>query len=130
MSTTHDQPPERLRLSRRKGYRLPLGAKSVARPSHWGNPFIVWRNQEWYADTYDAAHRRMGDPVRCADNLTARKIATEAFDAALAAGWHRVPTHDEILELRGFSLACWCPLPAPGGIDWCHAAVLLRVGNQ
>lgn len=31
--------PERIQLSRRKGWRLPPGAVSVARPTKWGNPF-------------------------------------------------------------------------------------------
>lgn len=31
--------PERVQLSRRKGWRMPQGAVSVARPTKWGNPF-------------------------------------------------------------------------------------------
>lgn len=122
--------PERIQQRRTKGWRLPLGAKSVARPSRFGNPFIVWRNREWYADTWDATRRRMGDAVKCHDNLTARKIATEAYEAALTAGWRGLMvTPAEIQKLRGLSLACWCPLPPPGEIDWCHARVLLEVAN-
>jgi len=30
-------------------------------------------------------------------------------------------------NLRGKSLACWCPLPALGEADICHAAVLLEL---
>jgi hypothetical protein len=30
-------------------------------------------------------------------------------------------------ELAGKDLACWCPLPAEGGPDLCHAAALLRL---
>lgn len=33
-------------------------------------------------------------------------------------------------ELRGHNLACWCPLPAPGEPDHCHAAVLLEIANR
>jgi Domain of unknown function (DUF4326) len=32
-------------------------------------------------------------------------------------------------ELAGRDLACWCPLPAAGEPDLCHAAVLLDVAN-
>lgn len=32
-------------------------------------------------------------------------------------------------ELAGHDLACWCPLPACGEPDDCHAAVLLAVAN-
>lgn len=30
-------------------------------------------------------------------------------------------------ELAGKDLACWCPLPAEGDPDLCHAAMLLRL---
>jgi hypothetical protein len=33
-------------------------------------------------------------------------------------------------ELAGKSLACWCPLPAEGEPDICHAAVLLDIANS
>jgi hypothetical protein len=33
------------------------------------------------------------------------------------------------LELAGCDLACWCPLPAPGQPDTCHAAVLIELVN-
>jgi len=123
--------PERLRLSRARGFRLPLKAKSVARPHRWGNPFIVWRNQEWYADTWNTAEHHMGFAVKCADNLTARWIATEAYSQALDGGWKMLPSKDEIRKvLAGLDLACWCPLPEPGQPDWCHATVLLKEANQ
>jgi hypothetical protein len=33
-------------------------------------------------------------------------------------------------ELAGRDLMCWCPPPAPGQPDHCHAAVLLEIANQ
>ena len=33
--------PKRIRLQRTKGWRLPSGAVVVARPSRWGNPFLL-----------------------------------------------------------------------------------------
>ncbi|WP_239162133.1 DUF4326 domain-containing protein [Acrocarpospora phusangensis] len=42
----------------------------------------------------------------------------------------RYPSNDEIRrDLDGKDLACWCPLPEPGEIDWCHARVLLEIAN-
>lgn len=32
---------ERVQLSRRRGWRKPIGAVIVSRPSRWGNPFAV-----------------------------------------------------------------------------------------
>lgn len=120
--------PERLQLSRKKGFRLPLNAKSVARPHRWGNPFVVWKNCYWWADTWNGTS--MGWAVKCADNLTARRIACEAYRTALDDGWRMLPTKVEIRKvLVGLDLACWCPLPEPGQTDWCHADVLLEIAN-
>jgi Domain of unknown function (DUF4326) len=33
-------------------------------------------------------------------------------------------------DLAGKDLACWCPLPAEGQPDLCHAAALLVIANQ
>ena len=33
--------PGRVRLSRKKGWKLPPNTVSVARPGRWGNPFSV-----------------------------------------------------------------------------------------
>jgi hypothetical protein len=73
----------------------------------------------------------MGDAVKCADNLTARKIAAEAYRQALDVGWSGllVTKEQARTELRRFDLACWCPLPEPGETDWCHARVLLEIAN-
>lgn len=38
--------PQRIQLSRARGWRLPVKAVSVARPTKWGNPFRVGRGQE------------------------------------------------------------------------------------
>lgn len=74
--------PHRVQLSRRKGSRLPEGAVSVARPSRWGNPFVVG------VDAVDNAHA-----VRLfTDYLTANPELVEQAR----------------VELRGHSLACYC----------------------
>ena len=107
--------PTRIQLSRAKGWRLPQGAMSVARPTIWGNPWTI------------AGARGAGFEGTDAD-LRAQCVAF--FRNGLAAGlpalngmWARIP------ELRGKSLACWCPLPVPGEPDNCHAAVLLELAN-
>jgi hypothetical protein len=49
----------------------------------------------------------------------------------MAFGDRRLPftVEDARRELAGRDLACWCPLPATGERDHCHAAVLLAVSN-
>jgi hypothetical protein len=95
--------PRRLRLSRKKGWRLPAGAVNVARPSRWGNPF------------------RVGAP-----GVPDVPTAVASYRRALEAGDPRIPAREEIrAALRGKDLACWCALDGP-----CHADVLLDVANS
>lgn len=73
--------PERLQLSRRRGYRKPEGAVVVARPSRWGNPFTI---EEF------GRH----EAVRRYEQMIRWKLGDD-------------PT---LLDpLRGKDLACWCP---------------------
>lgn len=92
-------PPRRIQLRRRNGWRKPPGVVVVARPSRWGNPFPI-----------DAHHSRA--------DVVAR------FERALLAGELTV-TVDDVRELAGKDLACWCPLDGP-----CHADVLLEIAGR
>jgi hypothetical protein len=96
-------PPRRIQLSRRRGWRKPAGAVVVARPSKWGNPFVV------------DAERSRAEAVELFERaLLRRGRSALSFTAA-----------DVRRELAGRDLACWCPLDGP-----CHADVLLRVANE
>lgn len=101
--------PTRLRLSRKAGSQLPPNAVNVARPSPWGNPFVVGRDGT-AAECVSLYENLMGGYVcltgkaTVEDQMTARKHV-------LANVW----------TLRGRPLACWCMLNAP-----CHADVLMR----
>lgn len=110
--------PVRLQLSRRRGFRLQahsqeingLPAVNCARPGPWGNPFVEKR-------------------------ATFRHRAVERYRLWLAGQVVGVAPPDEDLVaaiplLCGLNLACWCPLPAPGEPDICHAAVLLEIANR
>ena len=90
--------PKRIQRKRTKGWRMPEGAVFVGRPTKWGNPFVV------------------GDFYRT------RGSAVAAYRAAFAGSNH--PPFDQLEELRGKDLVCWCPLYTP-----CHAYVLLEWAN-
>lgn len=99
--------PKRIKLSRRKGWRKPENTVVVARPSKWGNPFVI---EEPSMD---------------------REHAVAAFRAMMTSGSDLTrlvmdyPEPDEIVdELAGKNLACWCRLDQP-----CHADVLLELAN-
>ncbi|MHB1063544.1 MAG: DUF4326 domain-containing protein [Georgenia sp.] len=108
--------PERLQLSRRKGYRIPPGAVNVARPGKWGNPFAVGKpNGLGWGD------------VR--NNLHAVQLFTRWLYLRPTLVLYERDRHtwmlDHLNDLRGRDLACWCKPDQP-----CHASVLLIVANS
>ena len=99
--------PLRIRLSRRKGFRLQAASRDVngllavkvARPGRWGNPFVIGRH---------------GSQASCVQRYR---------------GWLVQPAQEALLKtarsaLRGKNLACWCEIGTP-----CHADVLLALVN-
>lgn len=120
--------PERIQLSRRKGWRMPPNTVKVARGTWLGNPFRVYEhckgpNGDWGI------------------------VDSGRFDAPMTHGWTRAGAHkfavdayrqafDEhfppgsasralvVQELTGKNIACWCPPELP-----CHGDFLLEVAN-
>ena len=76
--------PQRIQLSRRRGWRKAAGSIIVSRPSKWGNP-----------------HR--------ADEL-GRAESVAWYREDLLAGRLLFTVDDVRRELAGHDLACWCPL--------------------
>lgn len=120
--------PERIQQRRTKGWRKPENTASVARPSRFGNPFVVGRTSTIIDST--------GVIVAFADRfnvfVTDRAHAVELFRGAVT-GRIRVVSirrvvpqmHDIRRSLRGMNLMCFCPLDQP-----CHADVLLEIANR
>lgn len=106
--------PQRVQLSRKKGWRMPPDTILVARPGRWGNPFSVL-------------------PELAPGTPAGRYIAMPSVEQAVAAyrRWLRDdPAGQRIaaeakVALRGHNLACWCRLDGP-----CHAQVLLELVND
>lgn len=109
--------PERITLSRAKGWRMPPNTVKVDRSTIWGNPFSV-----------DAAREAgLFGPdlpaflVECYANWLRGDRSHwmgDDSDADAALILSRLP------ELRGKNLACWCKPGQP-----CHADVLLELAN-
>jgi hypothetical protein len=104
--------PQRIQLSRRKGWRMPANTVKVDRSTRWGNPFVI------------GVHGTRAECVNlfrylCAGYLCLTNGNGDAQKAFMAYAkrnrW----------RLRGKNLACWCPLNAP-----CHADVLLEVAKN
>jgi hypothetical protein len=131
--------PQRIQLSRARGYRMPEGAVKVDRSTRWGN--IFWPGQRVISP---GAYGSLASPYHGSRPSGEYGTGPRAYsisrvrDAAEAvrlfasyvehdpSGW---PREDMRYELGGRSLACWCTLPAAGEPDICHAAVLLSIAS-
>lgn len=101
--------PQRIQLSRAKGWRKPEGAIVVSRPSKWGNPHRVGRG----------SMRTRADAVECFREDLLEAILTP-WTTPIVIDFRIIA--ESIGELRGHDLCCWCPLDQP-----CHADVLLEL---
>ena len=89
--------PIRIQRKRTKGWKMPPNTVYVGRPTKYGNPFTV------------------GSPL-----CETPQRAVRNFEYNV----HSILTDEQIAQLRGKDLACWCPLDQP-----CHADILLRLAN-
>lgn len=142
--------PERLQLSRAKGWRLPAGARSVARPSRWGNPYEVGMAGVRFCGATRGWPGYYGEQVVGCDSELPGKLGRLNAEQAVALyrsdllfvlsydGLERsdgtIPDEDkarvdrlraDLEALRGLDLACWCPIGQP-----CHADVLIELANR
>ncbi|MBG0828526.1 DUF4326 domain-containing protein [Planomonospora sp. ID67723] len=128
-SPVRETGPRRLQRRRTKGYRLPEGAVIVDRTTIWGNPFKAGEKIHRDSDLwpYIAETVPGGAAVLAA---IAPMTAEQAVD--LYAAWliEQPPLMLRLGEIAGRDLACWCPLPAEGEPDHCHAAFLLQLTND
>ncbi len=99
---------------------MPPNTVYVGRGSKWGNPFFVYPNK--YKN-----HRHHLNPycVRTSDEaVNAFKGQMEDLKNDNTPKCVLRFEYNEIKELKGKDLACWCPLDQP-----CHADVLLKLAN-
>ncbi len=103
--------PERIQLSRAKGWRMPPNTVKVDRSTKWGNPWAVAK---------PAFDGRCPIDAQGAVGMFSDMLGDD--EKRLAAGY---PCRSIIdMHLRGKNLACWCPPGSP-----CHADVLLSLAN-
>lgn len=95
--------PERIQLSRAKGWRMPDNTIKVDRTTVYGNP--------WHVGIFKG--------------FTAAE-AVERFTGWIAGkpGYQNSQSPPDLSPLRGKNLACWCKPGTP-----CHADVLLELAN-
>jgi len=95
--------PERVQLSRRRGWRMPANTVKVDRTTRWGNPYVGGSH---------LTPEQRGYVTGLFNEYLQRPEQAEEVAAIRA-------------QLRGKNLACWCPLDQP-----CHADVLLQIAND
>lgn len=133
--------PQRIQLSRKKGWRKPENTVVVARPSILGNPFIVTKGATkvptWSVDyipnpLVDSGYAGFVDDFDT--KLEAIQCAVDTYREWATTGgnhYYRVIYFVESKRLAGKNLACWCPLEdAAGSRVPCHADVLLELANR
>lgn len=104
---------KRVRLSRKRGWKMPPNTVKVDRTTPWGNPFVVGkfgtREQcvNYHARLLTAGHVVVGHDPSMKEQEDYRRFVVTHLD-----------------DLRGKDLACWCPLDEP-----CHADLLLKLAN-
>lgn len=107
--------PERIQLRRKKGWKMPPNTLKVDRSTKWGNPFIVGK------------HGTLRECVLkfirlCAGQVELAGSGPRNFDEQNA---FLEQLHNNLDELKGKNLACWCDHNGP-----CHADVLLLIANS
>ena len=113
--------PQRIQLSRKKGWRMPENTVSVARPTKWGNPFTPFGCMEaGFVGTVETIHNTGAEAFRVWLTSPYWRNNWDGPESEAA----RARMLAEIGELKGKNLACWCK---PG--DPCHGDVLLSLAR-
>jgi hypothetical protein len=113
--------PERIQLSRAKGWRMPENTVKVARPGPWGNPYRVEVFGRGLAVTlYRYSLEGFWSPS-LVEHLS-DELAHEAYRCHTEIRGRL--RNRNVRELAGKRLACWCKLD-----EACHADVLMDLAN-
>lgn len=105
--------PERIQLSRAKGWRMPPNTMKVDRTTRWGNQAAkIGEDISYY--TADCT---------CATAADVVDLFRRVMDAHRVANPRKF--EEWIAPLRGKNLACWCKPGEP-----CHADILLEMAND
>ncbi len=120
--------PERVQLSRAKGWRMPPNTARVDRASLFGNPFHVEKAKvsggpERWVNVTRYMIRDSGSHYATKDEASAEAVLR--FRAWINHPANRKHREMCVVGLRGKNLACWCKPGRP-----CHADILLGLANK
>lgn len=98
--------PTRVQRKRTKGWRMPENTLYAGRGTKWGNPWKV-------------GETRYGKPIT-------QELACDYYREHIGHPNSALQfVYEDIKQLRGKNLACWCRLDQP-----CHVDVLLEYANS
>lgn len=115
--------PKRIQRRRTKGWRMPLHAVYVGRPTKWGNPFQVKSAGDGFWTVVDNNGVDYREPLTGwadKDYAVLKSVRLYFMDVK-----GELAPYPPLSELAGRDLVCWCPLDSP-----CHADVLLELANR
>jgi Domain of unknown function (DUF4326) len=117
--------PERIQLSRAKGWKMPPNTVKVARPSRWGNPYpVTVFGLELALKLFDNTMHGFWSPGLFDDEPDVLiDLAYVLHCAFRKRHSHQCLAHARS-ELCGLNLACFCRLE-----QRCHADILLSLAN-
>lgn len=114
--------PQRIRLSRAKGWRMPENTVKVDRSTCYGNPFTPFGCAEaGYIGTAEQLAKRCVEAFRVWIDTPHWRENWQGEESERA----RQKLLEGLPHLRGKNLACWCSPDMP-----CHADVLLEIANR
>jgi hypothetical protein len=122
--------PDRLQLSRARGWRIPPNSLIVSRPNDLGNPFKVYQHckgpdGDWGVVDTGRLHAPLGHGW---NQRGAHQVAVNAYRKVFDETYPPGSTARVLLAMNLAAndyLACWCGLDLP-----CHVDVLLEVAAE
>ncbi|MGI9500384.1 MAG: DUF4326 domain-containing protein [Geminicoccaceae bacterium] len=96
---------------------MPPNTVKVARPTKWGNPYVIGKTIAECTGYHCFAM------IETAEDAV-EEYREDLFDTDALIEWCGF-VHRNIEQLRGKNLACFCPLDQP-----CHADILLELANK
>jgi len=123
--------PIRVQRKRVNGWKMPDNTVSVCRPGKYGNPFKLVGDMIYINSGY---RRKLLDKWVYFCQGDERKVVLLFEGLVKGFGkdhenpdvryWHNHFDNIDLMELKGFNLACFC-----GPDNHCHADILLQIAN-
>lgn len=122
--------PHRVQRQRKKGWKMPRNTVYVGRPGKWGNPIEI--TYALYLAAVDISQMQkekvlVGNEGEKAWFPYATAISLQKYKKYLEEDLLK---REDIKQLKGKNLACWCRICENKEYVHCHADILLSLAND